>query len=119
MPAGGAASAFIKGFDQLAPGFMLGVVDLAQIQYLPLHHLAASAAFVLDDIPIAMLFAVFEASVEPQEHANQPTPNKAGQKDTWSTLQPICERASLIRLAFIRARPREILAGGRQLGKLG
>jgi hypothetical protein len=42
---------------------------------LPLDHLAASAALVLDDIPVAMLFAVFETSVESQEHANQPTPS--------------------------------------------
>src|SRR5262249_54445642 len=66
---------FIKGFDQLAPGIALAVIDLAEIQHLPLHHLATGATLVLDDIPVAMLLAVFEASVESQEHdANQPTP---------------------------------------------
>jgi hypothetical protein len=41
---------------------------------------------VLDNIPIAMLFAVFEASIETQEHANQFSPNKIDQKNTWSIL---------------------------------
>jgi hypothetical protein len=68
-------TAFIKGFDQLAPGIALAVIDLAEIQHLPLDHLATGATPVLDDIPVSMLFAVFEASVESQEHdANHPTP---------------------------------------------
>src|SRR5215475_13478166 len=48
-------AAFIKGFDQAVPGLELTIIDL-------------------NDIPVAMLFAVFEASVGSQEHANQPTP---------------------------------------------
>src|SRR5712691_3793280 len=88
---------FIKRFDHTAPSLVLTVVDLAQVQHLPLHHLAASAALTLDNIPVAMFFAVLEASIESQEHdANQPTPNKKDEKDTWSTLQTICERAPLI-----------------------
>jgi hypothetical protein len=44
-----------------------------------------------------MFFAVFEASVESQKHdANQPTPTATNEKDTWSTLQTICDRAPLI-----------------------
>src|ERR1700719_907807 len=86
---------------------------------MPLHHLAAGAALVLDNIPVAMLLAVFEASVETQEHVNQPTPNKAGQKDTWSTLQTIYQLAPLIRFAFTYLRPRKIVVGRRELVKLG
>ena len=67
-------AAFIKGFDQAVPSLELTIIDLAEIQHLPLDHLATGATLVLDDIPVAMLFAVFEASVESQEHANQPTP---------------------------------------------
>ena len=74
------ASAFVKGFDLPAPRFMLTVVDLAEIQHLALHHFAASTPLVLDNIPIAMFFAVFEASVESQEHANQLTQNKIDEK---------------------------------------
>ena len=63
------------------PSLVLAVVDLAQIQHLPLHHLAAGTALALDNIPIAMFFAVFEASVESQEHdANQLTPNQIDEK---------------------------------------
>src|SRR6516164_3382688 len=68
-------AALIKGFDQLAPGIALAVIDLAEIQHLPLDHLATGATLVLNDIPVSMLFAVFEAPVESQEHdANHPTP---------------------------------------------
>jgi hypothetical protein len=60
-------AAFIKGFDQAVSGLELTIIDLAEIQHLPLDHLATSAALVLNDIPVAMLFAVLEASVESQE----------------------------------------------------
>src|SRR6266508_620562 len=78
---GVAACPFIKGFDLTTPSLRLAVVDLAQVQHLPLHHLAASTALALDNSPIAMFFAVFEASVESQEHdANQLTPNNINEK---------------------------------------
>ena len=51
-----------------------------RVQHLALHHSAASTALALDNIPIAMFFAVFEAPVEPQEHANQLTQNKTNEK---------------------------------------
>jgi hypothetical protein len=87
---------------------MLAVVDLAQIQHLPLHHLAASTALALDNIPVTMFFAVFEASIESQEHdATQTTLNRNDQKDTWSTLQTICDRPPLIRLALSAYTPRK------------
>jgi len=63
--------AFIESFDLTTPGLMLAVIDLAEIQHLALNDLAAGTAPVLDDIPITMLFAVFDAFVESQEHANQ------------------------------------------------
>jgi len=73
-------SVFIDGFDLPTPGFMLAVVDLAQIQHLALHHFAAGTALVLDNIPVTVRFAVFEASVESQEHGNQFSPNKIEEK---------------------------------------
>ena len=75
-----AARPFIKGLDHTAPSLLLAVVDLAEIQHLALHHSAASTALALDNIPIAMFFAVFEAPVESQEHANQLTQNKTNEK---------------------------------------
>ena len=71
---------FIKGFDLSTPILMLGIVDLAEVQHLPLHYSAASTTLALNNIPIAVLLAVFEAPVESQEHANQLTPNKADEK---------------------------------------
>jgi hypothetical protein len=78
-----APSVFIKRFDHATPSLTLGVVDLAEIQHLAPHHLAGCAALALDNIPVAMFFAVIEASVESQEHdANQLTPNRNGEEDT-------------------------------------
>jgi hypothetical protein len=74
------ACPFIKGFDLTTPGLMLAVIDLAEIQHLALHHPAAGAALALDNVPIAMLFTVFETSVEAQKHANQFTPNQIDEK---------------------------------------
>jgi hypothetical protein len=59
---------------------MLTVVDLTQIQHRALHHFATGTAFVLDNAPVTVLFAVFEASVESQEHANQLSENKILEK---------------------------------------
>jgi len=113
-------AALIKGFDQPAPGIVLAVIDLAEIQHLPLDHLATGATLVLNDIPVSMLFAVFEAPVESQEHdATHPTPTTHIEKDTWSTLQAICHRAPLIRFAFTGLQPTKITVQGRQLVKLG
>jgi len=54
---------FIESFDDPAPRFALTVVDLTEVQYLALHHLAPSTALALDNIPIAMLLAVLEPPV--------------------------------------------------------
>ena len=75
-----AASVFIEGFDLPTPSFMLAVIDLAEIQHWALHHFAAATSLVLDNVPIAMLFAVFEASIIAQEHAYQFSPNKIDEK---------------------------------------
>jgi hypothetical protein len=68
----GALRALIEGFDDLAPRLALAVVDLAQIQNLPLHHLAPGAALALDNVPIAVLFAVLQPSFASQIHAGRP-----------------------------------------------
>ena len=58
-----AASVLVKRLDHATPGFMLAVVDLAEIQHLALHHLPGHAAAVLNNIPIPMLLAVLETLV--------------------------------------------------------
>jgi len=62
------AAAFIKGFDLLAPGFTLAVIDLAKIQHLSLHHLPRAQRSFSTTFPVTKLFAVFKASVGSQEH---------------------------------------------------
>ena len=115
-----ALAAFTEGFDLAVPSLELAVIDLAEIQHLPLDHLAADAALVLNDVPVTMLFAVFETSVESQEHdANQPTPSGIIKKGGRSTLQTICDQAPLIRLAFLGRYPPKIAVRGCELVKLG
>lgn len=51
------------------PGFSLAVVDLAQIENMPLHHTPVAEAMVLDDAPVAVFFAVLDSPSHPKEHA--------------------------------------------------
>jgi len=100
--------------------FMLAVVDLAEIQHLALHYLPGHAAAVLNNIPVPMFVAVFEASVEAQKHdANQITPSPNGAKGTWSTLQTNCHQPPLFRLAFLPPYPAKFTVRQPELRKLG
>ena len=65
---GGLLRPLVKGLDHPAPGFLLAVVDFAEIEHLALHHLAAGAAPALDNAPVAVLLAVLEASIRAQIH---------------------------------------------------
>src|SRR5207344_1429476 len=60
---------FVERSDNLAPRRALAIVDLAKVQHIALHHLAAGTTLALDNIPVAMLFAVFAPSVASQIHA--------------------------------------------------
>jgi hypothetical protein len=64
----------VEGLDHPAPGFLLAVVDLAEIKHLPLHHLAAGAALALDKALVAVLLAVLEASIRAQIHGETNLP---------------------------------------------
>jgi hypothetical protein len=90
-----AAGVRIEGFDQTAPSFVLAIVDLAEIQHLALHYLTGDAPPILDDAPVSVLFAVFVASVEAQEHDSTNTPRQNRGKDTWSPLQTIFDNPPL------------------------
>jgi hypothetical protein len=54
------SSPFIEGFDHPTLSLVLAIVDLARVQHLALHHLAARAAPALDNIPVAVFFAVLQ-----------------------------------------------------------
>jgi len=58
----------IENFDRSTPAFALGVIDLAKVKDLPLHKLSTPATTILDDVPITMLFAVFDPRVALQKH---------------------------------------------------
>jgi hypothetical protein len=64
----GSLATFIEDFDDPAPCFSLAVVDLAEIENLPLYDLAPSTAFALNNIPIEMFLAVLQSSIAFQIH---------------------------------------------------
>jgi hypothetical protein len=51
-----------------SPRLSLAVVDLPQIENLPLYDLASSTAFALHNIPVEMFFAVLQPSIASQIH---------------------------------------------------
>jgi hypothetical protein len=79
----------VERFDRLAPCSALAVVDLAQIQHVPLHRPPAGDTAVLDDAPIAVLLAVLVAKFVAQKHgASLPEPPAVSQ-GAWSAPQPL------------------------------
>ena len=65
---GRALRRLIERLDDPAPSRPLAVVDLAQIKHRPLHHLAARAAPVLGDAPVAVFLAIFLSRAPTQKH---------------------------------------------------
>jgi len=60
--------AVLQNRDRPPPCQFLRVVDLAQVQHVPLHHAPAADPRVFDNAPVAMLFAILPANLETQEH---------------------------------------------------
>jgi len=60
---GGGRGVLVEDLDGLAPLAELGGVELAEVEHLALHDLAALAAPVLDDVVVGELPAVSLASV--------------------------------------------------------
>src|SRR6202022_489830 len=54
--------------DRPPPRQFLRVVDLAQVQHVPLHHSPAADPRVLDNAPVAVLLAILPANLAAQEH---------------------------------------------------
>jgi hypothetical protein len=55
--------ALVERLDRLTPSCTLAVVDLAQIQYVPLYRPATGYATVRHDAPVAVLLAVLAAKL--------------------------------------------------------
>src|SRR5206468_4569503 len=64
-----ALSALFQTLNRPAPALLLAVIDLSQIQHLPLDDPSFRAPMVLDNAPIPMLLAIFQPTVSAQEHA--------------------------------------------------
>jgi hypothetical protein len=62
------ARAVLEHFDRAAPSQLLRVVDLAEIQHLPLHHAPAGYTLVLDHAEVAVLLTVLLPNLLAQEH---------------------------------------------------
>src|SRR5208283_3774916 len=62
----GVLATLVKCFDGPAPRRSLAIVDLAQIQHVPLHRSTAANPAVLYDTPVAMLLTVLAADLVAQ-----------------------------------------------------
>jgi hypothetical protein len=60
--------AFLEHLDRAPPRQLLCVVDLAQVQHVPLYHAPPGNPRALDNAPIAMLLAILPANLAAQEH---------------------------------------------------
>src|SRR5277367_959388 len=81
--------ALVERLDRLAPCGALAVVDLAQIKHVPLHRPAARYPTVLDDAPIAVLFAVLAAKLMAQKHDASLPKSLTVSQPSWSAPQPL------------------------------
>jgi hypothetical protein len=76
---------------------VLSVVDLSKVKDLPLDNLATPAAPILHNAPVAMLFAVFDPRVAPQEHYGHRFYSYFSCcEETWSALQTLWSTCSFI-----------------------
>jgi len=66
------AVALLDHLDRFDPGGALGVVDFAKVENLPLDHFVVHCPVILNDTPIAMLFAILPANVIAQKHLDGP-----------------------------------------------
>jgi len=66
-----AVRAFLDGLDAAQPTGLLAVVDLAQVQEVPIDRPAVGAPVLLGDAPVPMLLAVFDAGVALQVHGGR------------------------------------------------
>jgi hypothetical protein len=60
----------VEHLDRLAPRRLLRIVDLPEVEHLVLHYTPVGDAAVLNDTPVPVLLAVFEAVFRAQKHAD-------------------------------------------------
>src|SRR6202011_5982947 len=96
----GLVAALVKRFDGLAPRRSLCVVDLAEIQYMPLHRPTAGHPTVFHDAPVAMLLPVLPANPVAQKHKRRLPKPAAVSQDTWSAPQAVSAVSRTLTLGF-------------------
>src|SRR4029077_2964460 len=115
----GAPAVLVEALDHPAPGGVLAVVDLAEVQKRLLNDPAAGTAPALDDAPVAMRLAVLDPPREAQVHVKGFYADLQPWEGAWSSLHANSNCQPLKRLAFPPAKnlknPRQLL----QLRKLG
>ena|ERR1039458_1346490 len=62
------AARLVERLDALEPAGMLAVVDLTQVQHVPIHDPSALDSPLLGSAPVPMLFSVFHAPMALQIH---------------------------------------------------
>ena len=80
----GLLAVLVKRLDRPAPRAPLRIIDLAQVQHMPLHRAAAGHAAVLHDAPVAMLLPVLPANLVAQKHRRRLSKPAAVSQGTWS-----------------------------------
>ena len=83
----GFARARVEHLDRAAPSALLRVVDLAQVQHVPLQHAPVGEPPVLDDAPVAMGLAFLLAGRGAQKHGHPLSAQRARWKQARSALQ--------------------------------
>src|SRR5260370_10684685 len=87
---GGLRRAVLENRDRPAPRQFLRVVDLAQVQHVPLRHASPGDPRVLDNAPVAVLLAILPANFAAQEHdGRQLSAHSRPSEYTRAALQPI------------------------------
>jgi len=87
---------FIKHRQRLAPGYLLLIVDLAEIENGSLHRFVGRDAMVFYNAEVAVIFTVFFAMDATQKHADDSLPEVRGQKeDTWSSTLPFFQSSAI------------------------
>ena len=96
----GLLAALVKRFNCLTPRRSLCVVDLAQIQHMPLHCPTAGHPAVFHDAPVAVLLAVLPANLVAQKHDRRLSKHAAVSQDTWSAPQAVSAVSRMLTLGF-------------------
>jgi hypothetical protein len=98
------------GVERFAPGFALGIVDLAEIEHLTLSDASVVETFVFDDTPVGVILAILLPNLRAEKHNDwrEYRPG-GGWEEGGSSLQANLRRRSVCSLGNPRAAPPKIV----------